>query len=35
MIEQRVRMQNRMREVLTDEQRERLSEMQRFHGSGQ
>ncbi len=35
MIEQRVRMQNRMREVLTDEQRERLGEMQRFHGSGQ
>ena len=35
MIEQQVRMQNRMREVLTDEQRERMQEMQRFHWSDQ
>jgi Spy/CpxP family protein refolding chaperone len=35
MIEQQVRMQNRMHEVLTDEQRQRLQEMQRFHWSGQ
>ena len=35
MIEQQVRMQNRMREVLTDEQRRQLQEMQRFHWSDQ
>ncbi|MDZ7788337.1 MAG: periplasmic heavy metal sensor [Halofilum sp. (in: g-proteobacteria)] len=33
MIEQQVRMQNRMREVLTEEQRKRLDEMRRFNWS--
>jgi Spy/CpxP family protein refolding chaperone len=35
MIEQQVRMQNRMREVLTEEQRKRLGEMRRFNWSDQ
>ena len=33
MIEQQVRVQNRMREVLTEEQRKRLDEMRRFNWS--